>query len=101
MFLPIGGAQRATGLNVAPRRHLPIGKNTSESNGFWMRGTKRRMFEAAARQGGGRQGQDWKTAIVRTRLAALDGVFAPGKAGMPALRQSGIAGLWGKNISPR
>ena len=25
-------------------------------------------------------------------------VFAPGKAGMPALRQSGIAGLWGKNI---
>jgi hypothetical protein len=28
----------------------------------------------------------------------LAGVFAPGKAGMPALRQSDIAGLWGKNI---
>ena len=26
-----GGAQRATGLNVAPGRHLPIGKNTDEA----------------------------------------------------------------------
>ena len=31
-------------------------------------------------------------------FAGYKGVFAPGKAGMPALRQSGIAGLWGKNI---
>ena len=31
-------------------------------------------------------------------ISRLDSVFAPGKAGMPALRQSGIARLWGKNI---
>jgi len=35
---------------------------------------------------------------LREKNLFLDSVFAPGKAGMPALRQSGIAGLWGKNI---